>query len=166
MPDRFTRGRRMAKHWHVMAGQSFNLTGNTTQTAGDLTLDGPWTAIRMLGGYLIGPDAAPTAQDACTLGVGIGVVSADAIALGATAVPDPIGEPDYPWLYWASHDLFYVDASLEDGARRTLRVDFDIRSMRKLKPREGLVFVLEYANTAGNPAIQFCAQQTRVLVAD
>jgi len=26
--------------------------------------------------------------------------------------------------------------------------------------------VLEYANTAGNPAIQFCAQQTRVLVAD
>ena len=111
MADRFG-GRRMAKHWHVIAGVSLSFTVDVTGLGGGLALDGPWTAIRMLGEYTIGPDAAPAAGDQCTIGVGIGVVSSDAFAVGSTAMPDPVGEPEYPWLYWAEHDFHFVDTSL------------------------------------------------------
>ncbi len=164
MADRF-RGPRMPKHWHSVAGVSLSFTANTTQIGGGLSLDGPWTAIRMLGEYIIGADTAPTAQDACEIAVGIGVVSSDAFALGATAMPDPIGDSYYPWLYWAAHDFFFADSSVADGNVRSLRRSFDIRSMRKLKPKETLGVVWQYIDTAGAPPMQLEMAVTRVLVA-
>ncbi len=159
-------GRRMAKHWHVISGSTIGFTGNSTFLSGSLALNGPWTVIRMLGEYIIAADAAPTAQDAVAIGFGIGVVSSDAVVVGSTAMPDPVDEPEYPWLYWAQHDFFFNDTSLVDGNVRSLRRSFDIRSMRKLKPRESLVVVIQYADTAGSPPMQVLFAQTRVLVAD
>ena len=159
-------GPRKNKHWHSILGTSQSLTANGNFLGAQLALNGPWTAIRMLGEYIIGADAAPTAQDAVTIGVGIGVVSADAFIAGAASVPGPVSEPQYPWLYWANHDFFFVDSGLEDRVITSIRKSFDVKSMRKLKPRESLVTVIEYSDVAGTPAMQFCMPQTRVLVAD
>ncbi len=165
MADRFG-GRRMKKHWHVIAGTSKSFSVDATHLGGGLALDDAWTAIRMLGEYIVSPDQAPAAQDAASVGFGIGVVSSAAFAVGLTAVPDPIAQPDYPWLYWASHDFFFPDTSLTGASpTRSLRRSFDIRSMRKIKPQETLAFVIQYANTAGNPPLQVEVSQTRVLVA-
>jgi len=161
----FTRGRRMPKHWHAITGVEISMTSSAVFAGGSLALDGPWTAIRMLGEYIIGLDAAPTAQDACQIGVGIGVVSSDAAALGATALPDPITEPEYPWLYWTNHRFFFTSTDLLANVMGAVRVPFDIRSMRKLKPRESLAVVVEYSDIAGAPAMQFSMSTTRVLVA-
>jgi len=156
----------MSKHWHVLPAASRNLTTDATVAGGGLALTGPWTCIRMLGEYIIGADAVPTAQDQACVSVGIGVVSTDAFTLGATALPDPIGEPDYPWLYWAQHDFFFLTTDVLANVMGAIRVPFDIRSMRKLKPRETLGVVIEYQDISGAPALHFQMSQTRVLVAD
>ena len=122
----------------------------------------------MLGEYVISPTAGATfaADDAATIGVGIGVVSTDAATAGAASVPDPIGEPDYPWLYWADIP-FYFAGSGPGGDEITAHVrrQFDIRSMRKLKPRETLTWVFQYGNLVGNPPLSLNVANTRVLVA-
>jgi len=166
MADR-SRGPRMPKHWHAIPGFEASLTVNATVLGGALaSLLTPFTVIRMLGEYVICADAAPTAQDNCSIGVGIGVVSTDAAAIGSTAMPDPIGETEFPWLYWAEHDFFFNEASLVGNDARVLRRSFDVRSMRKIAPRQSLVMIVQYADTAGAPPMQITASQTRVLVAE
>ena len=160
-------GRRMQKHWHSIPGTQLTFTGDATQIVGSLALDGPFTVVRMLGDYQIGLTAAPGALDAVAIAVGIGVVSSDAVTAGALSMPDPFGEPDFPWLFWAEHSLFYTGtgtgpASSISNAGRS----FDVRSMRKMKPRESLVFVAQYSDITGAPPITVAAASTRVLVAD
>ncbi len=171
MADRrpFVRGQRMPKHWHFIPGANLAFTGNATGVGGSLALDGPWTVIRMLGEYLIHFTGGSTIVigDKATFALGIGVVSSDAVAAGAASLPDPAGEPEYPWLFWTSHELAAIeaDALQRGGELGVIRRSFDIRSMRKLKPRESLVFVAQYVDVAGTPFIDVAIAQTRVLVA-
>jgi len=167
MADRTrVRGPRMAKHWHFIPGSSIGFTASSIFISGSLALDGPWTVLRMLGEYIITPTSAPAAGDNVTLAFGIGVVSSDAVGAGSASMPDPIAEPDYPWLYWSEHDFSFATTSADPaGEGGSLRQPFDIKSMRKLKPRESLVFVVEYANVVGNPPLTASISATRVLVA-
>ena len=162
-----TRGPRMAKHWHTIPGISIAFTVDNTAAGGGLALDGPFTVLRMLGEYTIAPTSAPTIGDKVTIGFGIGVVSSDAFAVGGSAMPDPVTtDQDYPWLYWADHDFFFPVNSVESAlATTSLRRAFDIKSMRKMKPRETLAMVIQYVDSVGAPPITVEASQTRVLVA-
>jgi len=158
----------MQKHWHSMGALSNAFTADGTAINSPLALSGPFTVIRMLGEYTIHPTGGGTfaAVDACAVNVAIGVVSSDAAAVGASAVPDPTGEPDYPWLYWASHPISFVVATADqNNPGAALRHSFDIHSMRKIKPRESLIMVAEYADLSGTPPMTIDAGQTRVLVA-
>ena len=163
----FVRGPRMPKHWHSIPSISLAFTSSSTLQGGSLALDGPWTVIRMLGSYLIAPTAGGTfvAGDAADIVVGIGVVSSDAFAAGAGSMPDPAGEPEYPWLYWKDTQFSLLGAPAGDEALSTARVEFDIRSMRKIKPRESLAVVAQYADRSGNPPYTVRFGRTRVLVA-
>ena len=169
MADRFRgRGQRMQKHWHVIPGLSANVTASSTLLGGGLTLDGPFTVLRMLGDYAIAPGATGTvAGDAADVAVAIGVVSADAFAAGAASVPDPGStDPDYPWLFWAQHSVFFASTTVDpSSAIASVRRSFDVRSMRKMKPRETLALVVEYVDTAGAPPLRVEVAVTRVLVA-
>ena len=167
MPDRGrVRGPRMAKHWHFLAGSVNSLTGDTTILIASLALDGPFTVLRMLGEYTIGLSAVPVAADTARVCVGIGVVSTDAAALGSTAVPDPDAEPDYPWLYWRSHPFNYPSAASEPASEQSgVRTTFDVKSMRKLKPRESLALIAQYVDVSGAPPLTLASGVTRVLVA-
>ena len=160
---------RMQKHWHFIPRSNIALTGSSTAIGGSLALDGPWTVIRMLGHFTSFFTAGGTvvAGDKAFIGIGIGVVSSDAVSAGAGSVPDPSGEPDYPWLYWTEFTLDAIVVSPEQtGGVGSVTKDFDIRSMRKLKPRESLIVVAEYVDLSGAPLVDVSFSATRVLVAD
>ena len=158
-------GRRQSKQWEGLPGNVVSMTIGATVLFSSFTGGIPFTILRMLGEYVITPDAAPTAQDNADITVAIGVVSADAAALGSAAMSDPAQEPEYPWLYWAMHPFFFVGAETDpNSAASSVRRSFDIRSMRKLKPRESLALVVQYEDVAGAPALQICAGKTRLLM--
>ncbi len=170
MARQFAQRARMPKHWDSI-GVSNVTVFSATSTAvigGSLAQDEAWTIIRMLGEYLVGPDAStpPVAGDHVAIGVGIAVVSSDAATLGGTAVPDPVGEAQYPWLYWKVHQMHFETGDLDpSSATASVRQSFDIRSMRKVKPSESLIMVADYLNITGSPAIIFAPGITRVLIA-
>ena len=164
MADR-GRGSRMSKEWSNTLAVSQGFTTNSTALLGFLSVNVPATVLRILGEYTLGPTAASTAADRACITVGIGVVSSDAVELGSTAMPDPEDEPNFPWLYWASHPFHYVDSSLESGLQRMHRRSFDVRSMRKMKPRESLAVVAQYTDINGVPAMRIESGPFRVLIA-
>ena len=167
MARQFRSNTRMVKAWDGMAGQANAITASSTFLAsGLLNFAEPFTILRMLGEYTIGPTSAPAALDNADVTIGIGVVSTDAATLGATALPDPADEPEFPWLYWASHDFFFAGTGAQPAIEVAgLRRSFDIKSMRKVKPRESLIVVGQYTDRVGAPPLQINVQQTRVLLA-
>ncbi len=156
------------KQWSAIPGIAFGMTADSTNGAGSLGFAEACTVLRMLGEYTIFPTSPPVAGDEVVVTIGIGVISSDAAALGATAFPDPSEEPEYPWLYWASHGFGY-NGTLEESAllSSSLRQKFDVRSMRKIKPRESLQMVVQYADvgSAGDPPLTIVTGVTRVLIA-
>ncbi len=97
------RARRLDKEWSRLTGIIVNLTASTTTIIGSLAFSRAQTAMRMIGEYAIGPSSAPAAGDAAVVTIGIGVVSTDAVTLGATAMPDPGDEFEFPWMYLGEH---------------------------------------------------------------
>ena len=165
--SRDSRGR-MPKHWENIGSTSataFTAT-STAVIGGSLTLDEAWTVIRIIGEYTVRGVGTLAAGDKALIGVGVAVVSGDAATLGGTAVPDPIGEPEYPWLYWAVHPMAFESADVDSpSATASIRHVIDIRSMRKVKPRESLIIIAEYLDGNGAPPVDFHAARLRVLLA-
>ncbi len=163
------RTRRRPKEWRFIPSSTFAIAGAATQANSSLAIsESGATIMRMLGGYVLAPSVvgAPVAGDRETVTVGIGIVSTDAVAVGASALPDPAGEPEYPWLYWRAHSFIYPTTSLDpSGAAGSARVEFDIRSMRKLSNRTSLVFVIQVSGGNGDPDMIMIQDQVRVLVA-
>ena len=164
------RGRRMDKEWNSIPAFDQALTAAAIFGPANVSPNTSATVIRMLGEYTIGNTAATTAGDAAIVAVGIGVVSAEAFAVAAGAgMPNPGGEPEYPWLYWASHTLSYPKALSGtisgDSELPVIRRAFDIKSMRKMKPGQVLAFILQYIDITGAPPLTFRASHTRVLFA-
>ena len=162
MADRF-RGQKKAKLWSFIPSIGLTFSANGTQGAASLSFTSPQTVIRMLGEYTIGAHAAITALDEAVLVVAIGKVSTDAFVLGSTALPDPGAEPEYPWLYWASHPLYFPTSSLEGQVTSGVRHTFDIRSMRKFTARESLAMVVQYVDAVGAPELRLNVGHIRVL---
>jgi len=124
------------------------------------------TVIRMMGEYIIIPTSAPTALDACKIAVGIGRVSADAFGVGGDSLPDAAGNAEYPWLYWAEHHFGFGDTAVSSGgAGLSVRKSFDVKSMRKFKPSENLVVVVQYVDITGTPPMTIHFGQVWVLLA-
>ncbi len=169
MARSFQRGPRMAKSWDALGGAAVTaFTGvSTAIEAGTLARDEAWTVIRTIGEYLIVPGAAAQVNDHCRLGIGIGVFSTDAVVVGGTAVPDPLDDVGYPWLFWAAHRFIFGSSGvLEDfgGIGMATRRWIDIKSMRKIKPSETLAIVFQYESDLGDPPMDMSAS-FRVLVA-
>ncbi len=159
-------GRRTIKHWEAFLGLRDFFTANETSATGALTFVEGETILRMIGEYTIGPTSAPSVGDDCSVTVGIAVISADAFAAaGAAGLPDPSAEPEYPWLYWTAHPFFFNVAGLGQGTNNeSVRRFFDVRSMRKVKPREVVCGIVEYTDVVGAPPMTFSMGPTRVLL--
>ncbi len=158
---------RKEKQWAGLGGQDFALTADGTSAGSvPLSFTSSQTILRMLGGYQIMATGTITALDAVRIFVGLAKVSTDAAALGATAMPDPQVEPEFSWLYWASHSLFWSNSGAPVTGRELpghVRRSFDLRTMRKFKARESLIWVVEYADIVGTPAVTVQLDATRVL---
>jgi len=159
-------GRRMAKKWSSMPGiaQPFTASGTTAMTS--LQFVEPFTVLRMIGSFMLRATDNVVALDTAQVVIGIAVLSTDAFA--ANQMPDPGAEPEYPWLYWSESTVhFGTTASPDAGAAGAgvIRRDFDIRSMRKVKPRESLAVIGQYVDIVGAPPLTMDFDQTRVLLA-
>ncbi len=166
MARQFQRSARQEKDWLTIPGFNLGLVSESTFIGGSLPFTTSSTILRMLGEYVIGLNGpAPTAQDGAFITVGIGVVSSDAFAAGGGSMPDPNAEGGYPWLYWRSHPMFFRTTTEDpsDG-RGSIRVTFDVKSMRKVKASQSLVPVIQYADVSGLPALRIDFGATRVLV--
>ena len=165
-----SRNARQNKQWSSIPSLKIDMTADGNKGGSILDFAEAATVLRMIGEYILVPTGVASAADDVRIGIGIGVVSSDAAALGATALPDPIGEPEYPWLFWAVHGLYFAAATSgtagqgPQGFGGSLRRSFDVRSMRKLKPRESLVAVVEYSDGTGTPPITIKMSNTRVLL--
>ena len=158
---------RKEKEWNGIPGARVILSGNgTSQLGGSLAFASNITVMRFLGEYTMSPSSAPVAGDAVRITIGMAVLATDVVSVGASAFPDPEEEPEFPWLYWASHPLIFADTSLDPStASGSVRHTFDIRSMRKLNPRQSIALAVQYADVVGTPAIHVALGGIRVLVA-
>ena len=171
MARRTTRFRKTIdfKQWSSIPGLSTTLSTDQLLGGGILGFTEPATVLRMIsGGGLIMFDSTRQLADRFDFGYAIGVVSSDAAALGVTALPDPLGEPEYPWLYWHPFSLRSEEASTEAsdflGAAVYRMPAFDSRSMRKMKPGESLVMLLDCQGAFGAPATVVSLESVRVLL--
>ncbi len=159
-------GTRLRKDWSAIGSGVAGFTANATAVLGGLQIAQlKQTVLRMIGEYVIGATSVPVALDRAFVTIGIGVVSSDAFALGTTAMPDPADEPEFPWLYWKEHALRFSSTDFAGGNREiSVRESFDIKTMRKLNPRETLAMIAQYTDSAGTPPLFITASQTRVLI--
>ena len=157
-------GRRMTKEWTGSLVAQNSMSSNATALAGSVGFAIPGTILRILGEYVIGLTSDAVATDNCTLTVGIGIVSSDAVAAGAASMPDPTDEPNYPWLYWMSHGFTFEAAQSVGGPAEQVRHSFNVQLMRRFKPGQTLAMVLQYENVAGNPPLTILTSVYRVLI--
>jgi len=160
---------RKEKRWGNIGSTPVAMTANGTFIGLGIEPGNSVTFLRMLGGFLLTPTPGGTfaAGDQVKIVLAIGIMSADSFAVGASAMPDPAGDPDYPWLYWASHSAIFAGANpTGDELTVHVRERFDIRSMRKIKSRQTLGWVLQYVDISGTPPMTAVLEQTRVLIAE
>ena len=143
------------------------MTAANTFLGGGLAFgDAGNTIMRMIGEYILMPATAPVVADAADVTIGIGFVSGDAFTLGASAVPDPVSEPEYPWLYWKVHPVRFGSTDLDpSGMAGTVRATFDVKSKQKAQANHTLAFVVQYADFVGTPPLTLLVGQTRVMIA-
>ena len=106
------------------------------------------TLVRLRGSlqaYLKTGDGA-NAGFHCTFGIGI--ASADAFAVGVTALPNPGDDPGWPgWLYWRVFDIHAFSATIAEsfGPNGLASVQFEVdsKAMRKLGINETIFASLQ-----------------------
>ena len=65
--------------------------------------------------------------------IALGLVSTDAFLLGSTALPEPLDDADYPWMFWRSVVLeSFLAAGAEGEGSSVYRIDVDSKAMRKV----------------------------------
>ncbi len=171
MAHSFSRSNRMRKHWPSIPASQTAFTADSTALLSSFVAAAgePFTVLRMMGEFIVSPTpgGAFSAGDTACLGFGIGVTSADAITAGSGSMPDPVAEPDYPWLYWSEVPTLVFDGTVAEGLSLATRVvRFDVRSKRKVAPRQGLAFVGEYVDAVGAPPLTVITGGVRFLIAE
>ena len=160
-------GRRTDYEWSILLGLNAGLTADGTSLGGAFTPSVASTITRIRGGKMTAIMNGSVSNDQVVLTAAIGIVSADAFAVGSTAVPDPADEPEYPWLWWycmTLHDEVASTAEVIQGGLYQESPSVDTKAMRKMKPRESLVWIVQYADVAGAPPVKISLPGCRVLV--
>ncbi len=102
------------------------------------------TIVRTRGMVSIKPQAF--SADLSTVGAfGVGVVSAEALTIGTTAIPEPYSDADWGgWLMWESFAYhFEVQSAVGTQFPASIQINVDSKGMRKVGSNEALVFVAE-----------------------
>ncbi len=154
------------KSWltRLRSETSISVVG-TSMAAGVLSFTGPGTILRCRGFVQAHFDSTAQISDTMTLTFGLGLVSTDAAVVGSSAMPDPGGNSDYPWLWWGSMRLrSELAAGPSAWGISAQRLEIDTKAMRRIKPEQTLVLVVEAASASGAPETVIEFGQTRVLI--
>ena len=124
------------------------LAGGAAVLDQSIVTDDPITLIRTRGMIVVQSDQQ--AGDENPFGAfGICVVSAQAFAIGITAIPTPYTDADSD--LWFVHGYFAAPLAFADAtgfANVSQRVDFDSKAMRRMSPDEVGVAVIENGTAA------------------
>ena len=106
----------------------------------------PFTITRTVGSLFVASDQNAAVEFPAGAVGGL-VVSDKAVALGATAIPDPVTQVTSD--QWFMYENWAIDGSASTNVgRRVQRIDFDSRAQRKVVDGEDFVFVLANASAA------------------
>ena len=102
------------------------------------------TLIRTRGNLSVHFDPT-TVADVVDLGIGLGIFSSDAFATGQAAMPGPLSDADYDWVY---HNVFVIppastNTETETSLNQNMNVVVDSKAMRKMKPNQTLGWIAE-----------------------
>ena len=157
-----SRGKRRQLIWSSVivraAGLALSSTAKFTGSLGGLgvTSGGGATLVRTRGQGIVHFDADAIA-DVALLGLGLGIFSSDAFAQGAAALPGPITEVDFPWVWHSVYSLGPVVTATanEESLIQNIPFVLDSKAMRILKPSETMGFVAEVLVTSGGGTVDF-----------
>ena len=108
-------------------------------------------------------DETKQAGDVVYLGFGLAIITTDSFN-DVSSWPDPLGDDDLSWLYWKGFHLRASEAAAEEAlGASVVRFDVDTKAMRKIRPNETLLYVVQYSNVAGSPVVDFDVGSIRVL---
>ncbi len=133
-----------------------------TFAGGSASFAVPATVLRCRSEVLIQFDETRTAGDQMDVAIGLAKMSTDAAA--GASLPDPIGEVGFPWLFWKQVKLECISTSTTYDPGSSLRFSVDTKAMRKVKPDESIIWLIEFANPAGAPVTQVDISQSRLLI--
>ena len=142
--------RRMTDWVGGLARTSFQTLGAATSVL-DQSLTAstePETIIRVRGNITVQSDQQAVSEDAFGA-IGFGIVSLEALTIGATAIPAPY--TNLTWDGWFCHQFFACPVNFASAVGfQNISRTFDVESkaMRKLDPDERMVVMVENGNGA------------------
>ncbi len=153
------------KAWLALGAGSASVSTNATQGGTKLDFASPGTILRIRGSVYASLDATQQVGDEMTVTWAVGMVSTDAAAVGATALPDPADEPEYPWLWWYQMNLFSsLAAGVNAWGTSAQLKEIDTKAMRRFKPGQSLVLFSQTTAATGAPVTRIRQNSTRVLI--
>jgi len=154
------------KQWTSAPGLISSITTIGTILSGSLQFSSPFTILRVRGHVAAFFDSTKQLTDLMILTYGLGIISTDAFTAGTGSVPDPSGEPEYPWLWWNQIRLdgLLANTQSESWGPSSLRLEVDTKAMRKVKPGQTLVMIAQATNVVGAPETLIDIGQMRVLL--
>ena len=151
---RFSRPQKRGTFWlrtdAASGGAGFKALGASTSVIDQSLSGGGLITIVRTRGMIQAISDQEVAAESPFGAFGIAIVSAQALAVGVTAIPTPYTDADSDlWFvhgYWAA-PLGFGDAT--GFANISQRVDFDSKAMRKFSEDEAVVMVIENATVVG-----------------
>jgi len=125
------------------------------------------TIVRLRGSFICQLSLATAALDGFEIGLGIGLVTEQALTAGLTAVPGPLTDTD--WDGWMWHQVGHViaaTATIADGVNgpgSTWRGEIDSKAMRKWDEDAMAVVGVIEVTELGTASVEFHAH-TRMLL--
>ena len=146
--------------------QSVVGAGNTIWNLGQTSLGGV-TIVRIRGEFCFWQRLATAIGDGFVrAAIGIGIVTTDAFAVGATAMPSPLGDVDWGgWMYYQAFGPIVGESTTEvfRGPMMAVRQQIDTKAMRKIQPNETIFGAFATSVEIGTTQVDFGAM-TRMLV--
>ena len=126
------------------------------------------TIVRIRGELVLWLEVVGTIGDGFTkFSAGIGIVSADAFAIGVTAMPNPGNDDEWPGWMWHHSAGSLVGLSVTEadntGPISQVRIPIDSKAMRKWRSNEVLFGSVQLDTLIGAATVRF-AMNTRILV--
>ena len=138
-PQARQRSQRRQTTWELGPGSSLitaiSASGAFVIGAGIESLQDGVTIVRLRGSFQAYLAAVDAVDGGFHVNFGIGLVTADAFAVGASAMPSPLSDADWDgWLYYRDFDLHSPSATIADNRvdnLTSIQFEIDSKAMRK-----------------------------------